>query len=79
MTEDIERRLGEHNAGETKSTRPYRPYELIYFEEVNTREEARKREKYFKTSAGRRFLNKQLLSNRPRSSMDRISDSGSEG
>jgi putative endonuclease len=54
--EDLEKRLQQHNAGMTESIRPYIPFELIYFEKYDTREEAIKREKYFKTAAGRRFL-----------------------
>jgi putative endonuclease len=54
--ENLESRLKEHNAGQTESIRPYIPFELVYFEEFNTREEAIKREKYFKSSAGRRYL-----------------------
>ncbi len=49
-------RLIQHNSGMTESLRPYIPFKLIYKEEFTTREEAIAREKYFKTSAGRRFL-----------------------
>ena len=58
--EDLKRRLKEHNAGYNKSTKPYIPWEIVYFEEFKTREEAIKREKYFKTAAGRRFLKKKI-------------------
>ena len=54
--ENPEERLREHNAGMTKSIRPYIPFKLVYLESFNTREEAITREKYFKSSAGRRFL-----------------------
>jgi putative endonuclease len=54
--ENLQQRLKEHNSGMTDSIRPYIPFELIYKEEFNTREEAIKREKYFKSSAGRRYL-----------------------
>jgi putative endonuclease len=58
--EDIEERIKQHNAGMTESIKPYIPFKLVYFEEFNTRSEAIKREKYFKTSAGRRFLKSKL-------------------
>ena len=58
--EDLEERLKQHNAGMTKSLRPYAPFEIIYTEEFETREEAIKREKYFKTAAGRRILKEKL-------------------
>jgi putative endonuclease len=54
--ENLEERLKEHNSGLTQSIRPYILFTLVYFEEFNTREEAIKREKYFKSSAGRRYL-----------------------
>lgn len=54
--QDLERRLKEHNSGHTKSTKPFIPWELVYFEPFQSREQALAREKYFKTAAGRRFL-----------------------
>jgi len=56
--ENLERRLNQHNSGMTESIRPYIPFSLIYFEEFETEKQAIEREKYFKTSAGRRFLKK---------------------
>ena len=58
--ENLEERIKQHNAGMTESIRPYIPFSLFYFEEFTTREEAIKREKYFKTAAGRRFLKKMV-------------------
>jgi putative endonuclease len=57
---DLEKRIKEHNIGMTKSLLPYIPVELIYHEEFLTLEEAIKREKYFKSAAGRRYLKKKL-------------------
>ena len=56
--ENLDERLKQHNSGMTESIRPYIPFEIAYFEEFATREDAIKREKYFKSSAGRRFLKK---------------------
>jgi putative endonuclease len=52
--ENLEKRLKEHNAGMTASIKTSVPFELLYFEEFETREEAFAREKYFKSAAGRR-------------------------
>ncbi len=52
-TENIERRLREHNAGKTESTRRRRPFILVHSEEYATREEAEQRERYLKTGKGR--------------------------
>jgi len=65
MTNEISRRIKEHNRGKSKFTSRYMPWKLIYSEEMNTREEARKREKYFKSAAGRKFL-KIIMTNMPR-------------
>ena len=58
--EDLDVRLEQHNSGQTNSIKPYIPFKMIYFEEFDTREEAITREKYFKSSAGRRYLKKKL-------------------
>ena len=61
QTEDLERRLKEHNEGTLgKFTKNKGPWELVYFEEFKTREEALKREKYLKTGAGRDFVQSML-------------------
>jgi putative endonuclease len=59
-TENLENRLNQHNSGKTISTKQKVPWKIIYFEEFEIRESALKREKYFKSAAGRRFLSKKL-------------------
>jgi len=54
--ENLDKRIEQHNSGMTESIKIYVPFVLVYFEEFETREETIKREKYFKTSTGRRFL-----------------------
>jgi putative endonuclease len=49
MTNNIEKRIKEHNSGYEKTTKPYAPFTLIYTEKLATRSEARIREKYFKS------------------------------
>jgi putative endonuclease len=56
MTADLERRISEHNAGYERTTRPYRPYLLLFSEAFPTRKEARKKEKYLKSGVGKEFL-----------------------
>jgi putative endonuclease len=61
QTEDLKRRLNEHNEGtHGKYTKNKGPWELLYFEEFKTREEALRREKYLKTGAGRDFVQSKL-------------------
>ncbi|MCJ7740354.1 GIY-YIG nuclease family protein [Candidatus Microgenomates bacterium] len=52
-TNNHERRLAEHNSGLVKSTKPYRPFIIIYKESFSSEGEARKREDYFKYWKGR--------------------------
>ncbi|MEX2007377.1 MAG: GIY-YIG nuclease family protein [Candidatus Levyibacteriota bacterium] len=59
-TNDLTRRLGEHNSGHSKSTSLTRPFILIYKETYSTRLEARRRELFLKTGNGREFLKKTL-------------------
>ncbi|MFA6260002.1 MAG: GIY-YIG nuclease family protein [Bacteroidia bacterium] len=60
FTEDIYRRLKEHNSGKSKFTSGHMPWILIYQEQANTRIQARKREKYLKSAAGKKFVLKLL-------------------
>jgi len=60
--ENLNERLIQHNSGMTESIRPFIPFTIVYMEEFLTREDAIKREKYFKSAAGRRFLKKKLIS-----------------
>lgn len=60
ITSDLERRIKEHEAGKNFSTAPRRPLKLIYYEAYLLKEDAQAREKYLKTSMGRRVIRKQL-------------------
>jgi len=59
-TSDLKRRLKEHNSGKNFSTAPHRPFKLIYYEAYLLKSDAEAREKYLKTSMGRRVIRKQL-------------------
>ncbi|RJP61055.1 MAG: GIY-YIG nuclease family protein [Ignavibacteriales bacterium] len=58
FTSDLADRITRHNNGYEKSTKPYAPFKLIYTEMCTSRVEARKREKFLKSGAGRKFLEK---------------------
>ncbi len=60
MTSNLIKRLIDHRSGHTKTTSKMKNLELVYKEEYVTFEEARKRELYFKSAAGRRFLKNKL-------------------
>ncbi|KKR94143.1 MAG: hypothetical protein UU41_C0012G0025 [Candidatus Roizmanbacteria bacterium GW2011_GWA1_41_13] len=59
-TSDLRRRVKEHNAGKNFSTAPRRPFKLIYYEAYLLKEDVETREKYLKTSMGRKVIRKQL-------------------
>jgi putative endonuclease len=61
FTLNLDNRLKEHNQGKTRSTKGYRPWKLIHQEFAETREEARRREKYLKSGSGKEFLKFKLL------------------
>ena len=60
MTNNLDRRIKEHNMGQNRSTKAYKPFELILKEEFPTKDEARQREKYLKSGIGKEFLKKLL-------------------
>ena len=53
-TTDLARRILEHNRGDTRSTRPFGPWKMIYHEAFEGRSEACKREWHLKNAAGRK-------------------------
>lgn len=55
MSDNTDRRLEEHHRGKVTSTKSGVPWKKIYEEECENRIEARKREKYLKSAAGRRY------------------------
>ena len=60
MTNDIERRIKEHNSWKTPSNKKYAPFELIYSEVVENSKIAREREKYLKWWNWRNRLKNEL-------------------
>ncbi|OHB15829.1 MAG: excinuclease ABC subunit C [Candidatus Zambryskibacteria bacterium RIFOXYC1_FULL_39_10] len=59
-TNDLKNRILEHNSGNVQSTKERRPLELVYYEACKNKDNAIKREKYFKTGYGRRFLESRI-------------------
>lgn len=56
FTDNLRRRFLAHNNGKVLSTKHRRLFEMVYYEACLSKEKAIKREKYFKTGFGRRFL-----------------------
>jgi len=59
-TTDLKKRLKEHNCGMVFSTRPYISWKLIHYEAYRNERDAKRREKYLKTSQGSRLLKRML-------------------
>lgn len=57
---DLKARSREHNKGRVKSTSFRTPLKLVYYEACLSKNKAIKREKYFKTGFGRRFLKSRI-------------------
>lgn len=55
-TTDLKRRLTEHFHGKSLSTAPRRPFSLIFCEYYLSKTDAIRREKYFKTTIGKKVL-----------------------
>ena len=55
-TDDIERRLREHNRGKEKFTKTGVPWILVYKEEFEELRQARQREHYIKKMKSRKFI-----------------------
>ncbi len=60
ITSDLINRIKEHNSGKNKSTSYRKPLKLIYYEAYLLKKDAEAREKYLKTSMGKRVIKKQL-------------------
>ncbi|OGZ44774.1 MAG: hypothetical protein A2756_05315 [Candidatus Ryanbacteria bacterium RIFCSPHIGHO2_01_FULL_48_27] len=56
ITNDLERRLWQHNKGYSMSTKNFLPFKLVLKEQYNDYREARKRELFLKSGFGRKFL-----------------------
>lgn len=55
-TSNLDKRLSEHNSGKSKFTKGGIPWQLVYSEQFDTNSDARKRELFLKSGAGRKFL-----------------------
>lgn len=61
FTQDVKTRLNQHNSGKTKSTKPFKPWRLLFSEEFDSKEEALKREKWLKSGIDREYIKEKWL------------------
>ena len=60
FTTNLKSRLQKHNSGSVKSTKPYRPWKLIFYEAYVSKKDAMRREEYLKTAKGRTTIKTML-------------------
>jgi putative endonuclease len=56
FTSNLNRRIRDHLSGRNVSTKPRRPLKLVYYEAHLSKQDAQRREKYFKTTKGKSTL-----------------------
>jgi len=59
-TSDLKKRLKSHNSGLVASTKARLPFELVYYEASRNQDDALRREKYLKTTYGKRYVRNRL-------------------
>lgn len=61
-TTNLTQRLKQHNFGYSKFTKRFKPWKIIYSETCENSIDARKKEKYLKSSSGGRWIKKTIFS-----------------
>ena len=62
FTKNLNRRIGDHNDGLVPSTKRRAPLELVYWEGCISQVDATQREKYLKSSWGKRYIKNRIRS-----------------
>ena len=62
FTENLDKRVNQHNSGESGYTSRKMPWKLVYFEEFNTKTDAIKRERFLKAQKNKVFYHR-LINN----------------
>jgi putative endonuclease len=60
FTNNLKRRIQEHADGKVSSTKNRRPLNLVYWEGCLNQQDATNREKYLKSSWGKRYIRNRL-------------------
>ncbi|MCD4832923.1 MAG: GIY-YIG nuclease family protein [Bacteroidales bacterium] len=59
-TKDLDNRIRLHNSGQVSSTKTRRPFKIVYYEACFNQQDATHKEKYLKTSWGKRYIKNRL-------------------
>ena len=57
---DLDKRIEEHNSGKVSSTKYRIPFEIVYYEVCFCIDDATHREKYLKTTYGKRYIKNRI-------------------
>lgn len=60
-TQDLQKRLLAHNAGQSPHTSKYKPWKVIWYAAFSSEQKALAFEKYLKSGSGKAFLTKRLI------------------
>jgi putative endonuclease len=60
FTSDLEKRIEEHNSGKVYSTSARVPFEIVYYEACICIDDAIHREKYLKSTYGKRYVKNRI-------------------
>ncbi len=60
FTKELEKRIQDHNKGKVKSTKNRTPFELVYYEASRDISDATHREKYLKSTYGKRYIKNRI-------------------
>lgn len=71
-TNDLKKRVLDHNSGRVRCTAHRLPLELIYYEACLNRDDAFRRERFLKTGKGKRFLRNRLTAYLDRTSRNKL-------
>lgn len=62
FTKDLKLRFDQHDSGKVEATYDRRPFILVYYEACLNQNDATHREKYLKTTYGKRFIRNRIKS-----------------
>ena len=60
FTKNLEKRMEEHNSGISRATKGRLPLKLVYYEFCLNLKDAMKRERYLKTTWGKRYIKNRI-------------------
>jgi len=75
-TNNLQRRINQHNKGKTDSLKNRRPLKLIYFEGYINKKDAQEKEKFYKSGRGHEVLKKILENTLKQEKEEEISGHG---